>query len=125
MWLKEITFSLPSALWMMIPSKWTTAGSWRSPISHPFVKLNSGITINICRMQPAPLQFNVNELDSFRYRVEDVLRSVTNVAVKEMRNAEIKKEILNSEKLKSYFAENPGDLKVQNILFVTLLINFF
>lgn len=71
------------------------------------------------------MQFNVNELDSFRYRVEDVLRSVTNVAVKEMRNAEIKKEILNSEKLKSYFAENPGDLKVQNILFVTLLINFF
>ena len=65
-----------------------------------------------CRMQPAPLQFNASELESFRYRVEDILRSVTSAAVKELRNAEIKKEILNSEKLKTYFAENPGDLKV-------------
>lgn len=64
-------------------------------------------------MQPAPLQFNTSELESFRYRVEDILRSVTTAAVKELRNAEIKKEILNSEKLKTYFAENPGDLKVK------------
>ena len=54
----------------------------------------------------------MKELDSFRYRVEDTLRSVTNAAVKELRAAELKKEILNSEKLKSYFAENPNDLKV-------------
>jgi ATP-dependent RNA helicase DDX56/DBP9 len=38
---------------------------------------------------------------------------VTSVAVRELRNAEIKREILNSEKLKTYFAENPGDLKVK------------
>ena len=64
------------------------------------------------QMQPAPLAFNMNELDSFRYRVEDVIRSVTSSAVRELRNAEIKKEILNSEKLKTYFSENPNDLKV-------------
>lgn len=63
-------------------------------------------------MQPAPLQFNMAELENFRYRVEDILRSVAFAAVKELRNAEIKREILNSEKLSSYFAENPGDLKV-------------
>jgi ATP-dependent RNA helicase DDX56/DBP9 len=63
-------------------------------------------------LQPSLLQFNMKELDSFRYRVEDTLRSVTNAAVKELRAAELKKEILNSEKLKSYFAENPNDLKV-------------
>ena len=64
------------------------------------------------RMQPSPLMFNFQELDNFRYRVEDTLRSVTSVAVKELRMAEIKREILNSSKLKDYFAENPNDLKV-------------
>eukprot|EP01033_Poteriospumella_lacustris_P000910 gene911-653_t len=64
------------------------------------------------RMQPAPLVFNAKELDSFRYRVEDTLRSVTQVAVRELRSAEIRREILNSEKLKTYFSENPNDLKV-------------
>jgi ATP-dependent RNA helicase DDX56/DBP9 len=64
------------------------------------------------KMQPAPLVFNVNELDNFRYRVEDTLRSVTPAAVKALRAAEIKREILNSAQLKSYFAENPDDLKV-------------
>ena len=32
--------------------------------------------------------------------------------MKELRVAEIKREILNSEKLKSYFSENPNDLSV-------------
>jgi ATP-dependent RNA helicase DDX56/DBP9 len=63
-------------------------------------------------MQPAPLIFNMTEIETFRYRVEDTIRSVTNVAVKELRTNEIKREILNSEKLKNYFSENPNDLKV-------------
>ena len=54
----------------------------------------------------------MRELDSFRYRVEETIRSVTASAVQEYRAAEIKQEILNSGKLKSYFAENPDDLKV-------------
>ena len=62
--------------------------------------------------QPSPLLFNTKELESFRYRVYDVLRSVTSAAVKELRTAEIKRELLNSEKLKSFFQENPNDLKV-------------
>jgi hypothetical protein len=64
------------------------------------------------RMQPAPLNFNMAELESFRYRVEDIVRAVTPAAVKEFRTAELKREILNSSKLKSHFAENPNDLKV-------------
>jgi ATP-dependent RNA helicase DDX56/DBP9 len=63
-------------------------------------------------MQPAPLVFNMKELESFRYRVYDTLRSVTSAAVKEFRTAEIKREILNSTKLKTFFMENPNDLKV-------------
>ena len=62
--------------------------------------------------QPSLLEFNMSELDNFRYRVEDTLRSVTSAAVKEFRAAELKHEILNSTKLKSFFAENPTDLKV-------------
>ena len=64
------------------------------------------------RMQPAPLNFNMTELESFRYRVEDTCRSVTMAAVKEFRTAELKREILNSTKLKAHFSENPNDLKV-------------
>jgi ATP-dependent RNA helicase DDX56/DBP9 len=63
-------------------------------------------------LQPAPLQFNMKELDSFRYRVEDTLRSVTGKSVQELRAAELKREILNSSQLKSFFAANPTDLKV-------------
>lgn len=67
------------------------------------------------KMQPAPLNFNMNELESFRYRVEDTCRSVTLAAVKEFRTAELKREILNSTKLKAHFSENPNDLKVRKI----------
>ena len=63
-------------------------------------------------LQPSPLQFNMKELDAFRYRVEDTLRSVTAAAVKELRAAELKREILNSAQLKSFFAANPTDYKV-------------
>jgi len=63
-------------------------------------------------LQPAPLQFNMKELDNFRYRVEDTLRSVTGNSVNELRAAELKREILNSSQLKSFFAANPTDLKV-------------
>lgn len=76
------------------------------------VDLNGTETDDEYKMQPAPLLFNFKELDNFRYRVEDTLRSVTKAAVKELRIAEIKREILNSAKLKTYFAENPNDLKV-------------
>jgi ATP-dependent RNA helicase DDX56/DBP9 len=77
------------------------------------------------RMQPSPLLFNTAELEPFRYRVEDTLRSVTGVAVRELRTAEIKKEILNSEKLKSYFVENPNDLKVEYLRFFHFFLYSF
>jgi len=64
------------------------------------------------RPQPTLLNFNLKELEGFRYRVEDVSRSVTRTAVKEVRVAELKQEILNSEKLKSHFVDNPNDLKI-------------
>lgn len=39
-------------------------------------------------------------------------RAVTRVAVRETRAAEVKAEILNSERLQSHFQENPADLQL-------------
>eukprot|EP00615_Pteridomonas_danica_P006429 CAMPEP_0114328888 /NCGR_PEP_ID=MMETSP0101-20121206/705_1 /TAXON_ID=38822 ORGANISM="Pteridomonas danica, Strain PT" /NCGR_SAMPLE_ID=MMETSP0101 /ASSEMBLY_ACC=CAM_ASM_000211 /LENGTH=428 /DNA_ID=CAMNT_0001458357 /DNA_START=935 /DNA_END=2220 /DNA_ORIENTATION=- len=61
--------------------------------------------------QPAPLAFNLMELETFRYRVEDMLRTVSKSSIREERTAELKKEILHSERLSEYFATNPNDLK--------------
>jgi ATP-dependent RNA helicase DDX56/DBP9 len=62
--------------------------------------------------QPSPLDFDLQEIEGFRYRVEDVTRAVTKVAVKETRAAELKAEILNSERLQYHFEENPRDLQL-------------
>lgn len=62
--------------------------------------------------QPSPLDFDLSEIEGFRYRVEDVGRAVTKVAVRETRSAELRAEILNSERLKQHFEENPQDLQL-------------
>ena len=62
--------------------------------------------------QPVPLDFNLQEIEGFRYRVEDVSRAVTRAAVRETRAAELKAELLNSERLQAHFAENPTDLQI-------------
>lgn len=45
-------------------------------------------------------RFDLKQVEGFRYRMEDGLRSVTKAAVREARIKEIKNEVLNSEKLK-------------------------
>jgi ATP-dependent RNA helicase DDX56/DBP9 len=47
----------------------------------------------------------MDEIEGFRYRARDVLRSITSVAIKEARLKEIKNELLNSLKLKVNFLE--------------------
>jgi len=56
-------------------------------------------------------QFDMQQVEAFRYRMEDALRSVTRSIVKEARIKELKTEILNSEKLKAHFEDNPLDLE--------------
>ncbi|KAL7141548.1 hypothetical protein ABFS83_08G060900 [Erythranthe nasuta] len=58
---------------------------------------------------PFPL-LSKNAVESLRYRAEDVARSVTKIAVRESRAQDLRNEILNSEKLKAHFQENPKDL---------------
>ncbi|XP_056642680.1 probable ATP-dependent RNA helicase DDX56 [Diorhabda sublineata] len=57
-------------------------------------------------------QFKLEEVESFRYRAKDAWRAVTRIAVREARLKEIKQEIFNCQKLKSYFEDNPNDLQV-------------
>ena len=62
-------------------------------------------------LQIQPWNYDRTQVDAFRYRMEDALRSVTKVAIKEARIQEIKQEILNSEALKAHFEQNPRDLE--------------
>ena len=59
-----------------------------------------------------PYNFKMDEIDGFKYRAKDAMRAVTKVAIREARLKEIKTEILTSQKLKSYFEDNPRDLQV-------------
>ena len=58
-----------------------------------------------------PYHFDMKQVDAFRYRMNDALRAVTSVAIREARTRELKQEILKSEKLKRHFEENPEDLR--------------
>jgi len=59
-----------------------------------------------------PYNFKMEEIEGFRYRIDDVCTSISRKKVKEARLKEIKSEIFTSQKLKSYFEDNPKDLKV-------------
>ncbi|KAJ7241907.1 P-loop containing nucleoside triphosphate hydrolase protein [Mycena haematopus] len=75
-------------------------------------------------------RFDMKQVEAFRYRMEDALRSVTRSAVREARVGQLKAEILNSDKLKvclflefgvggelmlwlvqAHFEDNPLDLE--------------
>uniref|UniRef100_A0A0C9QRP3 RNA helicase n=1 Tax=Fopius arisanus TaxID=64838 RepID=A0A0C9QRP3_9HYME len=56
-------------------------------------------------------QFKLEEVEGFRYRAKDAWKAVTRIAVREARLKEIKQELLNCDKLKSYFDDNPRDLQ--------------
>ncbi|XP_053318792.1 probable ATP-dependent RNA helicase DDX56 [Spea bombifrons] len=59
-----------------------------------------------------PYRFRMEEVEGFRYRCRDAMRSVTKQSIKEARLKEIKEELLNSEKLKTYFEDNPRDFNL-------------
>ncbi|KAJ8060876.1 hypothetical protein OCU04_009957 [Sclerotinia nivalis] len=57
-----------------------------------------------------PYNFDMKQVDAFRYRMGDALRAVTSIAVQEAKTREIRQELMKSEKLKRHFEENPSDL---------------
>eukprot|EP01018_Ginkgo_biloba_P036705 Gb_38528 [translate_table: standard] len=60
---------------------------------------------------PFPL-LTKNAVESLRYRAEDIAQSITKIAVREARAKELRNEILNSERLKAHFEDNPRDLEL-------------
>lgn len=61
-------------------------------------------------IQVKPYVFNMAQAEAFRYRMNDALRAVTKVAIREARTRELRQELLKSEKLKRHFEENPDEL---------------
>ncbi|KAJ9080043.1 ATP-dependent DNA/RNA helicase [Entomophthora muscae] len=57
-----------------------------------------------------PYQFDMNQVNGFRYRAEDALGRINKVRIRNARQKELRKELLNSEKLKSHFEDRPRDL---------------
>ncbi|KAI1374934.1 DEAD-domain-containing protein [Hypoxylon crocopeplum] len=58
-----------------------------------------------------PYTFDMKAVEAFRYRMNDALRAVTKVAVREARLRELKQELLKSESLKRHFEENPLEVR--------------
>ena len=54
----------------------------------------------------------MTSVEGFRYRCRDAYRAVTKFSIQEARRKEIKQEMINSEKLKTFFTDNPKDLEV-------------
>ncbi|KAI5462878.1 P-loop containing nucleoside triphosphate hydrolase protein [Mariannaea sp. PMI_226] len=86
------------------------------PTSTPASEKDEKVLAKITRQQlkrgkeVKPYNFNMKQVDPFRYRMNDALRAVTKVAVREARTRELRQELLKSEKLKRYFEENPTEL---------------
>lgn len=87
------------------------------PSSCPTAKRDEKIFSRIVKQQDKlglelqPYSFDPKQIESFRYRLEDGFRAVTQVAVREARIKELREELLTSEKLKRHFEENPNELQ--------------
>ena len=94
-----LSFVVPSDLW----------GKSKVVGGVPSTKNDETVFARIEREQAArgskvkEYQFDMKQVEAFRYRMEDALRAVTRNAIKEARVKELKTEILNSDKLKVRF----------------------
>lgn len=57
-------------------------------------------------------KFDMTQLDGFRYRANDAWRRCTSIAIHETRKKELRQEILNSAKLRTFFQDNPRELQL-------------
>lgn len=101
-----LSFAVPSSQYLK-----------HKPTSIPSAQHDEVILAKIIRQQQRkgndvqPYDFDMKQVEAFKYRVNDALRAVTQIAVREARTRELRQEILKSEKLKRHFEENPADLQ--------------
>ncbi|XP_028835712.1 putative ATP-dependent RNA helicase DDX56 [Denticeps clupeoides] len=116
-----INFDFPTTVESYIHRVGRTAradnrGTALSLVSHTemrlLVELDKALTGDNSETLLKPYKFKMEEIEAFRYRCRDAMRSVTKQALKDARLNEIKQELLNSEKLKTYFEDNPRDLQL-------------
>jgi ATP-dependent RNA helicase DDX56/DBP9 len=75
-------------------------------------KTRHGVPDEYAQPDLQPLPFDPQVVEGFRYRCEDVMRRVTKLSIREARLKEIKIELINSEKLKAHFEDNPRELNL-------------
>eukprot|EP00871_Galdieria_phlegrea_P001868 jgi/Galph1/2682/GphlegSOOS_G1332.1 len=66
-------------------------------------------TVGLKAEDLGPLKLKMEQVEPFRYRVEDCLYRVTKNVIKEARAVEIKRELLSSEKVKQYLRNHALD----------------
>ena len=67
---------------------------------------------NIDAIIPVLETVTSGSMEAFRYRADDVSRSITKAVVRSARAMEIRQELLNSERLREYFDDNPNNLQL-------------
>lgn len=75
-----------------------------------FAKSNE--LLNECKLQPFHIQ--MDKIEGFRYRVMDVLKSITRNSIRDAQLQDIKHSLLTSKKLTEHFANHPKDMNVLN-----------
>lgn len=75
-----------------------------------FAKSNE--LLNECKLQPFHIQ--MDKIEGFRYRVMDVLKSITRNSIRDAQLQDIKHSLLTSKKLTEHFANHPKDMDVLN-----------
>ena len=100
-----LSFAIPSELYHKHPATSLPSGKYDEEVLEKITKHRQKKGQEL-----KPYHFDMQQVDAFRYRMNDALRAVTRMAIREARTRELRQELLNSEKLKRHFEENPDDL---------------
>lgn len=100
-----LSFVVPKELWNTHPPSSLKTARRDEKVLAKIVKSQAKLGREL-----EPYAFDMKQVESFRYRMEDAFRAVTKVAVREAQVKEIRQELINSDKLERHFEENPEDL---------------
>ena len=74
--------------------------------------VRGGAAVDEALPQLQALPFDPRSVEAFRYRCSDKLHAVTTLAVREERLSQIKAELVNSDKLRAHWEDNPRELNL-------------